>query len=158
MRMQELNKSQNITRIIIMTTSDPTGGDKIVYFGVININENGRTMGSVDIWRSLLTKEIFCEEKRLGILQIADYIGMPKIDKDKKWAVAVSRNRKGHLRWRLIKIRKEGKMTFTDADDNIIEVNAKDFKIADPGWWSFLVEENVNRNMEVEDCQINDAR
>ena len=135
---------------IIMTTSDPTGGDKVVYFGVININENGRAIGSVDIWRSLLTKEIFCEEKRLGILQIADYIGMPKIDKGKKWAVAISKNRKGHLRWRLIKIIKEGKMTFTDADDNIIEVNANDFKIVDPWWWSFLVEENVNRNMDVE--------
>lgn len=133
-----------------MTTSDPTGGDKVVYFGVININENGNTMGSVDVWRSLLTKEMFCEEKRLGILQIADNIGMPKIDKDKKWAVAISRNRKGHLRWRLIKVIKEGKMTFTDADDNTIEVNVKDFKIVDPWWWSFLVEENVNRNMEVE--------
>ena len=133
-----------------MTTSDPTGGDKVVYFGVININENGKTVGSVDIWRSLLTKEMFCEEKRLGILQIAYYIGMPKIDKDKKWAVAISRNRKGHIRWRLIKIIKEGKMTFTDADDNTIEVNVTDFKIVDPWWWSFLVEENVNRNMEVE--------
>lgn len=133
-----------------MATSDPTGGDKVVYFGVININENGNTMGSVDVWRSLLTKEMFCEEKRLGILQIADNIGMPKIDKDKKWAVAISRNRKGHLRWRLIKVIKEGKMTFTDADDNTIEVNVKDFKIVDPWWWSFLVEENVNRNMEVE--------
>lgn len=136
-----------------MTTSDPTGGDKVVYFGVININENGRTIGSVDIWRSLLTKEMFCEEKRLGILQIADYIGMPKIDKDKKWAVAIRRNRKGHLRWRLIKIIKEGKMKFTDADDNVIEVDVKDFKIVDRWWWSFLVEENVNRNMEVADAQ-----
>ena len=133
-----------------MTTSDPTGGDKVVYFGVININENGNTMGSVDIWRSLLTKEMFCEEKRLGILEIADNIGMPKIDKDKKWAVAINKNRKGHLRWRLIKVIKEGKLTFTDADDNTIEVNVKDFKIVDPWWWSFLVETNVNRNMEVE--------
>ncbi len=134
---------------IIMTTSDPTGGDKVVYFGVININENGRTMGSVDIWRSLLTKEMFCEEKRLGVLEIVDYLGMPKIDKDKKWAVAISRNLKGHLRWRLIKIIKEGRMTFTDADDNAVEVNVKNFKIIDPEWWSFLVEENVNHNMEV---------
>ena len=134
---------------IIMTTSDPTGGDKVVYFGVININENGRTMGSVDIWRSLLTKEMFCEEKRLGVLEIVDYLGMSKIDKDKKWAVAISRNLKGHLRWRLIKIIKEGKMTFTDANDNAVEVNVKNFKIVDPEWWSFLVEENVNRNMEV---------
>lgn len=136
-----------------MTTSDPTGGDKVVYFGVININEDGKTVGSVDIWRSLLTKEMFCEEKRLGILQIADYIGMPKIDKDKKWAVAIRRNYKGHLRWRLIKIIKEGKMKFTDADDNVIEVDVKDFKIVDRWWWSFLVEENVNRNMEVADAQ-----
>ncbi len=134
---------------IIMTTSDPTGGDKVVYFGVININEDGRTMGSVDIWRSLLTKEMFCEEKRLGVLEIVDYLGMPKIDKDKKWAVAISRNLKGHLRWRLIKIIKEGRMTFTDANDNAVEVNVKNFKIVDPEWWSFLVEENVNRNMEV---------
>jgi hypothetical protein len=132
-----------------MTTSDPTGGDKVVYFGVININENGRTVGSVDIWRSLLTKEMFCEEKRLGILEIADYIGMPKIDKDKKWAVAVSRSRKGHLRWRLVKLIKEGRFTFADADDKAIEVGVEDFKIVDSDWWSFLVEGNVNRNMEV---------
>jgi hypothetical protein len=150
MRMQELNRRQHSTKnIIIMTTSDPTGGDKVVYFGVININENGRTLGSVDIWRSLLTKEMFCEEKRLGVLEIVDYLGMPKIDKDKKWAVAISRNLKGHLRWRLIKSVKEGRMAFTDADDNKVEVNVKNFKIVDPDWWSFLVEENVNRNMEV---------
>jgi hypothetical protein len=152
MKMQELNKWQHTTRnIIIMTTSDPTGGDKVVYFGVININENGRTVGSVDIWRSLLTKEMFCEEKRLGVLEIVDYLGMPKIDKDKKWAVAISKNLKGHLCWRLVKIIKEGRMTFMAADDNAVEVNVKNFKIVDHEWWSFLVEENVNRNMEVTD-------
>lgn len=159
MRMQELNKWQHATRnIIIMTTSDPTGGDKVVYFGVININENGRTIGSVDIWRSLLTKEMFCEEKRLGVLEIVDYLGMPKIDKDKKWAVAISRNLKGHLRWRLIKIIEEGRMIFMAADDNAVEVNVKNFKIVDHQWRSFLVEENVNRNMEVTDVSKNDPR
>lgn len=121
----------------------------MVYFGVININENGRTIGSVDVWRSLLTKELFCEEKRLGVLEIVDYIGMPKIDKDKKWAVAVSSSRRGHLRWRLVKMIKEGRFSFTDADDNVVEVNVKDYGIVDPDWWSFLVESNVNRNMEV---------
>lgn len=53
--------------------------DKIVYFGVINLNINGKTIGSVDIWRSVITKEMFCEEKRLGILDIVDYIGMSKL-------------------------------------------------------------------------------
>jgi hypothetical protein len=99
----------------------------------------------------VLTKEIFCEEKRLGILEIVDYIGMPKVDKDKKWAVAISRNRKGHMRWRLVKMIKEGMFAFTDADDNPIEVNVKDFKIIDPEWWSFLVEEKVNLNVEIAD-------
>ena len=132
-----------------MNTSDPTGGDKVTYFGVININENGRTIGSVDIWRSLLTKETFCEEKRLGILEIVDYIGMPRIDKDKKWAVAISRKRSGHMRWRLVKLVQDGKFSFSDADDKQSEVQVKDFSITDTEWWSFLVEKNVNRNVEV---------
>jgi hypothetical protein len=132
-----------------MTTSDPTGGDKVVYFGVININENGRTLGSVDIWRSLLTKEMFCEEKRLGLLDIVDYIGMPKKAQEEEWAVAVSRKRKGHLRWRLVKLT-NGMFKFNDADDKPVEVDVQDYQIRDPEWWSFLVKENVNRNIEVE--------
>jgi hypothetical protein len=50
-----------------------------------------------------------------------------------------------------VKLIKEGNFSFTDADDKTVEVNSKDFKIVDPEWWSFLVEENVNRNMEVAD-------
>ena len=132
-----------------MTTSDPTGGDKVTYFGVINVNEKGKTVGSVDIWRSLLTKEMFCEEKRLGILDIVDYIGMPRIDKDKKWAVAISRKRSGHLRWRLVKLIQNGTFNFKEADDDAVEVQVQDFSIQDPEWWSFLVEQNVNKNVEV---------
>ena len=132
-----------------MTTSDPTGGDKVTYFGVINVNESGKTIGSVDIWRSLLTKDMFCEEKRLGILEIVDYIGMPRIDKGKKWAVAISRKRAGQMRWKLVKLIQDGNFTFTDADDKQIQVQVKEFSITDPEWWSFLVEKNVNRNVEV---------
>jgi hypothetical protein len=133
-----------------MTTSDPTGGDKVVYFGVININENGRTVGSVDIWRSLLTKEMFCEEKRLGVLDIVDYIGMPKKKQEEEWVVAVSRKRKGHLRWKLVKLVKEGRFRFEDADEKIVEFDVKDFVVSDPEWWGFMVKDNVNRNVEVE--------
>ena len=133
-----------------MATSDPTGGDKVVYFGVININEGGRTLGSVDIWRSLLTKEMFCEEKRLGILDIVDYIGMPKKNPEEEWAVAVSRKRKGHFRWKLVKLVKEGRFKFEDADEKTVEFDVKNYTVADPEWWSFLVKDNVNRNIEVE--------
>jgi hypothetical protein len=133
-----------------MAESGLTGTDKIVYFGVININENARTIGAVDIWRSVLTKELFCEEKRLGILEIADYIGMSTIDKNKKWAVAISRKKTGTDRWKLVKLIKEGKFKFLDTDEETpIEVDVKDYKIMDSEWWSFLVEKNINHNIEV---------
>jgi hypothetical protein len=129
---------------------DPTDGDKVVYFGVINVNEDGRTIGAVDIWRSLITKELFCEEKRLGVLEIADYLGMPKIDKDKKWAVAISRKREGRDRWKLVKMINQGKFKFTDTDDeSVIEVDVSAYKVIDSEWWSFLVEKNVNRTVDI---------
>jgi hypothetical protein len=123
--------------------------DKVVYFGVININENQKTIGAVDVWRSVLTKELFCEEKRLGILDIVEFIGMPRIEEGKKWAVAVSRIIKGRNRWKLIKLISQGEFEFSDLEDKVVRVEVRDFKIIDREWWSFLVERNVNRNLEV---------
>ena len=133
-----------------MTASEPVSEDKIVYFGVININEKGRTVGAIDIWRSVITKELFCEEKRLGILEIADNIGMPKIDKDKKWAIAINKKKVGKDKWKLIKIIREGRFRFIDVDDETtIEVDVKDYRIRDADWWNFLVENNINRSIEL---------
>jgi hypothetical protein len=129
--------------------ADSKTTDKIVYFGVININENTKTVGAIDVWRSAITKEIFCEEKRLGILDISDQIGMPTIDDDKKWAVAISKKKNGRNRWKLIKLIKQGRFKFADADDITYDVDVKDYKIIDNDWWSFLVERNVNRNIDV---------
>ena len=123
--------------------------DKIVYFGVININENQKTIGAVDIWRSAITKELFCEEKRLGILDIVEFIGMPKIEEGKKWAVAISRKIDVKNRWKLIKLMNHGKLEFIDPEDKTVTVTIEDFRIIDPEWWSFLVEKNVNRSIEI---------
>lgn len=133
-----------------MIENDNEANDKIVYFGVININENGKNIGAIDVWRSVITKELFCEEKRLGILDIAENIGMPKIEKGKKWAVAVNRNRFGKDRWKLIKILEEGIFKFFDTDDEtIIITNVKNYHIIDNDWWNFLVENNINRSIEI---------
>jgi hypothetical protein len=133
-----------------MIENDNEANDKIVYFGVININENGKNIGAIDVWRSVITKELFCEEKRLGILDIAEDIGMPKIEKGKKWAVAVNRNRFGKDRWKLIKILEEGIFKFFDTnDETIINTNVKNYHIIDNDWWNFLVENNINRSIEI---------
>ena len=124
--------------------------NKVVYFGVININENNRTIGAVDIWRNVINKKLFCEEKRLGILEIVEYIGMPTIAEDQEWAVAINRTRLGKERWKLIKIIKHGRFSFIDTDDETtVSVDVSDYKIVDHKWWSFLVSKNVNRSIEI---------
>ena len=124
--------------------------NKVVYFGVININENNKTIGAIDIWRNVINKKIFCEEKRLGILEIVDYIGMPAIEEGQEWAVAINRNRSGKERWKLIKIIKNGNYSFTDTDDETtLNVTVSEYKIVDDIWWSFLVTKNVNRSIEI---------
>ena len=126
---------------------------KIVYFGVININEGTKTIGAIDVWRSIITKDLFCEEKRLGILEIADYVGMPLIDKNNKWAVAINRKKTGKDRWKLLKLIEKGKFKFMSPDDEEnsfgLEVMVDGYNIVDNEWWSFLVEKNINRTVEV---------
>lgn len=124
--------------------------DKIVYLGVININENSKTIGAVDIWRSVLTKEVFCEEKRLGVLEISENIGMPRLEPNQQWAVAINRKRSGKDRWKLIKIIKQGDFTFIDNDDESkIPVKVMNYQVIDEEWWSFLVSDKVNRTVDV---------
>jgi hypothetical protein len=118
--------------------------------GVININENSKTIGAVDIWRSVLTKEVFCEEKRLGVLEISENIGMPRLEPNQQWAVVISRKRSGKDRWKLIKIIKQGDFTFIDNDDETkIPVKVMNYQVIDEEWWSFLVSDKVNRTVDV---------
>lgn len=132
----------------------------VVYFGVINMNEGHKNIGSVDIWRSVVTKEFFCEEKRIGVLDISDKIGLHRIDKSKKWAVAVNRKRRGTKRWKLLDLIEKGIQRFMDPDDeSVVEVTIDNFKIVDVDWWSFLVERNVNRTINIsEELSGNVAR
>jgi hypothetical protein len=133
-----------------LSDSKHLSSDKVVYLGVINLLENDRLIGAVDVWRSVISKELFCEEKRLGILDIGDKIGMPKIPTDRKWAVAISNVRTGKDKWNLVSLIKSGEATFTDQlDEKIMTVKVEDYTILDKEWWSFLVEKNVNRNIDI---------
>jgi hypothetical protein len=124
--------------------------DKIVYFGVINLNVNGKTIGSVDIWRSVITKEMFCEEKRLGILDIVDYIGMSKLSSDQKWAIAVNNKRAPQDSWKLVKIINNGNLSIQDSNGETMNtVKVVNYNIVDENWWSLLVEKNINRTVDI---------
>jgi hypothetical protein len=120
-----------------------------VYFGVTNINIDEKTIGSVDVWRCVICKKKFCEEKQLGIEEIADLVGMPKIDSDAKWAVTVCKLQQGKYKWKLVRIKENEDIKHECIDEKVISLTSKDFKIEDNHHWSFLIDDNVNKVVEI---------
>ena len=120
-----------------------------VYFGVVNINVEERTIGSVDVWRCGACKKRFCEEKQLGIEALADLVGMPKIDPDEKWAVNVCKLQKGKDKWKLVRIKENSELKHECIDEKVIDLPVKDFKVDDDKHWSFLIDDNINQAVEI---------
>ncbi len=120
-----------------------------VYFAVVNININERTIGSVDVWRCGVCKKKFCEEKQLGIETLTEIVGMPKIEPDEKWAVSVCKLQKGKDKWRLVKLKENSEIKHECLEEKVVALKIKDFKIEDNNHWSFLVEDHLNRAVEI---------
>ena len=120
-----------------------------VYYGVININIDEKTIGSVDVWRCGVCKKQFCEEKQLGIEEIAEIVGMPKIDPDEKWAVTICKLQQGKYKWKLVKLKENDEIKHECLDEQIIPLMIKDFKVEDDKHWSFLIDDNINKAVEI---------
>ena len=122
---------------------------QITYYGVVNLNIDERTIGSVDVWRCGVCKKHFCEEKQLGIEELTDVVGMPKIDSDAKWAVNVCKLQQGKYKWKLVKLKENGTIQHECLDEKVIPLKSENFKIEDEQHWSFLIEDNVNKAIEI---------
>ena len=165
MMMQELNNANNLWTIL--SDSEKTVGKpeeekitappvykccdnpQITYYGVVNLNIDERTIGSVDVWRCGACKKQFCEEKTLGIDSISDIVGMPRIDDDEKWAVTICKLQKTQYRWKLVKVKDNGSIQHECFEEKVVLLNSKNFKVEDEQHWSFLIEENVNKAIEI---------
>ena len=122
---------------------------QITYNAPVNINIEERTVGSVDVWRCGSCKRSFCEEKQLGIESITDIVGMPRIDDNEKWVVVVSKLQKGKDKWKLVKLKESGILKFETADEQIIDLKIKDYKIVDDFHSSFLVLDHLHTAVEI---------
>ena len=122
---------------------------QITYYGVVNLNINERTIGSVDVWRCGVCKKQFCEEKQLGIEELTDIVGMPRIDSDAKWAVSVCKLQQGKYKWKLVKLKENGTIQHECLDEKVIPLKSENYKIVDEQHWSFLIEDNVNKAIEI---------
>lgn len=145
--MQELNNPKTGSTSMSMDTESCS--HKPVYFGVVNINLDERTIGSVDVWRCVICKKRFCEEKQLGIEELADLVGMPKIDPDAKWAVIVCKFQQGKYKWKLVKLKENGEIKHECIEEKVIPLKINDFKIHDNNHWSFLIDDHVNSAIEI---------
>ncbi len=132
-----------------MTVESETCNHQPVYFGVVNINIDERTIGSVDVWRCGVCKKSFCEEKQLGIEALADIVGMPPINADEKWAVTVCKLQKGKDKWKLVKLKENSEIKHECLDEQIVPLKVNNFKVEDDKHWSFLIEENINQAVEI---------
>ena len=132
-----------------MIVDTETCNHQPVFFGVINININEKTIGTVDIWRCGVCKKRFCEEKQLGIEAIAEIVGMPPIEPDEKWAVTVCKLQKGKDKWRLVKLKEDSELKHECLDEHIVSLKVDNYQIDDDKHWSFLVDEHVNKAMEI---------
>jgi hypothetical protein len=94
-------------------------------------------------------KKRFCEEKQLGIESIVDYVGMPKIEPDEKWAVLVRKLLKGKDRWKLVKLKQNGILKTETPDDKVIDLPIKEYKVYDPNHTSFLIDDYINKVIEI---------
>ena len=85
----------------------------------------------------------------MGIEALADIVGMPPIADDEKWAVSVCKLQKGKEKWKLVRLKENSSIKHECLDEQIIELPVQDFKIQDDKHWSFLVDDNVNRAVEI---------
>ena len=145
--MQELNNPIFGKRT--MYVDQDSCKHEIVYFGVTNLNYEKRTIGSVDTWRCVKCKKLFCEEKQLGIENIVDYVGMPKISSDQKWSVLLCNLKKHKEKWKLVKVKKDDEIQHECLGEKLITLKVKDFKIEDEKHWNFLIENSVNKAIEI---------
>ncbi len=76
----------------------------VVYFGVVNLIDNSNVMGTIDVWKCRSCPQIFCEDKRFGLTDLAPEVGLPRIEPDSKWAALICTRNNGS-NWTLIQTR-----------------------------------------------------
>lgn len=81
----------------------------IVFYGIVNLRDKGEQVGTIDVWKCRACGDIFCEDKRWGLTELASDIGFPKLGKDEEWAVLGCREGK-ELTWKLLGVRPDSKL------------------------------------------------
>jgi hypothetical protein len=93
----------------------------VVYFGVVNLIDNGYVMGAIDVWKCRSCPQTFCEDKRFGITDLAPEVGLPKIEPGSKWAALICTRNTGS-NWTLIQAKPGNMIAHSCTPDTKLEL------------------------------------
>ena len=74
---------------------------------------------------------------------------MPTISLEQKWSVLLCNLKKHKEKWKLVKLRKDDEIQHECMDEKVIKLKVNDFKIQDEKHWNFLIENSVNKAVEI---------
>src|SRR5437879_8450539 len=93
----------------------------VVYFGVVNLIDNGYVMGAIDVWKCRSCPQTFCEDKRFGMTDLAPEVGLPKIEPGSKWAALICTRNTGS-NWTLIQAKPGATLLHSCTPDTKLEL------------------------------------
>ena len=93
----------------------------VVYYGVVNLVDDNYIMGAVDVWRCRGCDQLFCEDKRYGMTDLAPEVGLPKIEPNTHWAALICTRDKGS-NWTLTQVRPGMTITHSCTPDTKVEL------------------------------------
>ncbi|WP_420888028.1 hypothetical protein [Candidatus Nitrosotenuis chungbukensis] len=56
---------------------------------------------------------------------------------------------KGKERWNLVRLKKDGTIKVENPDDKVVELPVRDYKVDNPEYASFLIDDHVNKAIEI---------
>lgn len=104
----------------------------VVYYGVVNLVHNSEILGAVDVWRCRSCNQLFCEDKRYGVTDLAPEVGLPKIVPDSKWAALICTRDKGST-WTLTQTAPGMTITHSCTPDTMVELTVGQGYDLEPG-------------------------
>jgi hypothetical protein len=93
----------------------------VVYYGVVNLVDNNYIMGAVDVWRCRGCNQLFCEDKRYGVTDLAPEVGLPKVEPNTHWAALICTRDKGS-NWTLTQVKPGMTITHSCTPDTKVEL------------------------------------
>lgn len=103
-----------------------------MYYGAVNLVHDSNIIGAVDVWRCRSCSQLFCEDKRFGVTDLAPEVGLPKVEPDSKWAALIC-TRNNDSNWTLVQVRPGLTLTHSCTPDTRLELRVGSDDNLEPG-------------------------